>query len=200
MSGKIWLVSDTHWLHSNICVGTSSWTDKSGCRNFQTLQEHDETILENLNSLVMPEDILFHLGDFSVGSKSSYLNCTKQEAYRHFRTKIKCNKIFYIRGNHSLPKYDLDNLGIFEDSFDYHEFRYKSNFIVMSHFPFRSWNYMSKSSIHCYGHCHHTNYKDSIYGRSMDIGVDGNNFKPWLLEDVIEVLSSQISLKEGHHI
>lgn len=197
MNTKVYFCSDTHFSHYNLIRGTSSWENSIGCRDFDNVEDHDNLILENLNSVIMPDDTLYHLGDFTVGSMPKF---TKEDAYYHFRNRIKCRNIVYIRGNHSLKLDFLKEMNIFSSVHDYYELKYGNKFIVMSHYSFRTWNHMSKGSFMCFGHSHTQNYKDSMYGRSMDIGVDGNDFKPWLLDDVIEILKLQNTLKEGHHV
>lgn len=192
---KTFLCSDNHHGHSNLILGTSLWQDKSGCRNFQTVEEHDSTILDNINSVVQPEDTLWCLGDFSVGSRS--VGLSKEEAYIKYRNLIRCQDIKYIIGNHSLGKKRLRELGVFSEVHDYYELRYKKEFICMSHYPFFSWNSMSKGSYMLHGHVH-SNPK-RVVGRCCDVGLDGNNFKPYLLDDILEELRSQPVLTEGHH-
>ena len=99
MTNKIWTCSDTHFNHYNLIKGTSSWKDKSNCRDFNFVEDHDNLLLENINNVVMPEDTLYHLGDFTVGSMPKF---NKVDAYYHFRNRIKCRNIIYVRGNHSL--------------------------------------------------------------------------------------------------
>lgn len=197
---KTFLVSDTHIFHSNLCVGTTLWEDKSGCRDFKTVQEHDNLIIENINSMVAPEDTLYHLGDVSVGSKSSYINLSKEDACIEFCNRVRCKNIILIQGNHDLSLSRLNQLYVFKEVYKYYELYYKHNLICFFHHPIRSWNGMSNGNLHLYGHCHHKDWKNSLYGRSMDIGLDGNNFKPWLLDDVIEILRVQTVIEEGHHV
>lgn len=192
---RIFLTSDEHFSHSQIVRGTSTWEDKSGCRNFQTVQEHDSTILENINSVVRPEDTLWCLGDFSVGSRS--IGLSKEEAYIKYRSQIRCQDVKYIIGNHSLNKRRLRELGIFSEVHDYYELKYKKEMICLMHYPIDSWNEMSKSSYMFHGHIH-SNPRKTV-GRRCDVGLDGNNFKPYLLDDILEELRSQPVLTEGHH-
>ena len=35
----IWITSDTHYWHKNICLGSSVWQDKSECRDFNSPSE-----------------------------------------------------------------------------------------------------------------------------------------------------------------
>ena len=89
---NIWFVSDTHFMHKNICIGVSEWDDKAkSCRNFQTLEEMNELIINNINKYVKEDDILYHLGDWSFGGIDNICE---------FRKQIKCKNIYLVPGNH----------------------------------------------------------------------------------------------------
>lgn len=47
-----WITSDTHYNHTNICRGVSTWEDGRGTRDFQTLEEMNSTLVHNINSKV----------------------------------------------------------------------------------------------------------------------------------------------------
>ena len=55
-----WLVSDTHFSHANIL-------NLGDGRPFKDIQEHNEMIVHNWNSVVQPDDTVYHLGDVALG-------------------------------------------------------------------------------------------------------------------------------------
>ena len=89
------LISDTHFGHNNMCV----FKGKDGTANLRpwaNAQEMDEAMIENWNSVVKPNDKVYHLGDVVI-------------ARRHLQTLSRLNgdKIL-IKGNHDifkLPEY-----------------------------------------------------------------------------------------------
>lgn len=92
---NIYFSSDWHLFHKNICLGTSVWDDKEkNCRNFNTIEEMNDTIIKSINSRVGKDDILFHLGDLSFGGWENIWNSRKQ---------IVCEHIINILGNHDFP-------------------------------------------------------------------------------------------------
>ena len=93
---NIFFCSDPHYGHSGIVMGTSSWTDKSVCRPFQTIEDHDRELVNNINKTVGENDILFSLGDWSFGSYKTGENVTN---IRKFREQLSCKNIFLILGN-----------------------------------------------------------------------------------------------------
>lgn len=98
---NIWFTSDTHYHHKNIVKGVTSWVDSpehaggshstQNTRPFKTLEEHDQALVDNINKHVKPEDILYHLGDWSFGGIEQIWN---------FRKQLNCKNIHLIYGNH----------------------------------------------------------------------------------------------------
>lgn len=67
MAGNIWVISDTHFNHSNILT----FSDKVGkpVRDFPSVEDMNETMIDRWNSVVMPGDKVYHLGDVFFGDK-----------------------------------------------------------------------------------------------------------------------------------
>lgn len=61
MSQNIFLASDLHLSHSNIITFLDDKGDR--IRPFDSIQEHDETIIHNWNKVVRPSDKVYLLGD-----------------------------------------------------------------------------------------------------------------------------------------
>ena len=75
--------ADTHLGHTNII--------KYCNRPFKSTSEMDATIINNINEVVKSDDILYHLGDFSLGNPGYIIN---------YLERINCKKIRLILGNH----------------------------------------------------------------------------------------------------
>lgn len=90
---NIYFSSDFHFNHKNIVRGTSNWSDKSKCRNFNTLEEHDQTLIDNINKTVKENDILYFLGDFAFNGINNIWN---------FRKQLNVRTIHFIMGNHDI--------------------------------------------------------------------------------------------------
>lgn len=88
---EVYVCSDPHINHQNLVRGSSNWKDKTGCRNFNSLGEHNQVIIEGINNTVKEDDILYCLGDWSFGGIGSIW---------WFRKQIKCKDIRFIYGNH----------------------------------------------------------------------------------------------------
>ena len=77
-----YFISDTHFCHKNIL--------KYDDRPFSSIEEHDEALIANWNSVVRRNDAVYHLGDFGFAPVS-----TLEEIVRRLNGKIRL-----IRGNH----------------------------------------------------------------------------------------------------
>lgn len=137
---KIWFISDTHFGHTNVL--------KYCNRPFKSIQEHDEILIKNWNSVVKPGDTIYHLGDFGF---------TDRDKIKKILRRLMGNK-FFIRGNHDkVMKGEI--LDFFSGHGDYREIKVPDEemdlkqVIVMSHYPFESWNKRHHGAWHLHGHC-----------------------------------------------
>lgn len=201
---KLWFTSDTHYNHANICAATTQWTNATTLRKFDSLEHMNQALVDNINELVGQDDILFHLGDWSFGGF---------EQIEKFRSKIVCKNVHIITGNHDhhIESNREDCQSLFSSVNKYLELSVKwnvgtplmgeQNFILM-HFPIASWNNMSIGSIHLHGHVHLTEDQHIGKGRMMDVGVEGNDFRPIELKEVLKLLRPRpikSLLEEDHH-
>ena len=81
---SVFVVSDTHFQHQNI-IRFCDWS-----RPFDTVEEMNEAIVKNWNSVVSPDDTVYHLGDCFMGQLETV-------AKYGFRLN---GKIHVIPGNH----------------------------------------------------------------------------------------------------
>lgn len=196
---SIFFTSDTHFGHKNIVRGTSTWTDPSRCRDFDNMDEHNNRLVEQINAVVGTMDTLYHLGDWSFGGIENIWN---------FRKRINCQTIHLILGNHDhhiradkeLPNYNSEGSifaqEIFASVSDYKEVKLHGKYFVLSHYAHRVWNGSHKGIIHLYGHSHGT---IPDYGKSMDVGVDTNNLKPYSFNEIITIMESKGIEFPDHH-
>ena len=209
---KLFFTSDTHYNHKNICRGVSNWRNKEGfvpvaqTRDFEDLDKMNATIVNNINSVVGQNDILIHLGDWSFGGFDSI---------KEFRDRIVCQNIYLAYGNHDhhIQNNRQDIQSIFTKTFQYEvlQVKYPSKGkiignkyeFVIDHYPIASWHDMNNGRFHLFGHVHLPSNKKLMGGRSMDIGMDGNDLMPYVASDIIRMLSGRPvqanRLPQDHH-
>jgi calcineurin-like phosphoesterase family protein len=61
---KVFFTSDTHFNHANII--------KYCARPFSSVEEMNREMIDRWNSVVGPEDTVYHLGDFAMGKPSDW--------------------------------------------------------------------------------------------------------------------------------
>ena len=185
---KVWIVSDTHFGHKNICRGVTAWRLPDGSvpisqtRDFDSIGEMNEMIVNNINSVVGQDDVLIHLGDWSFGGF---------ENIKIFRDRIVCKEIHLILGNHDehIEKNRDGIQELFTSVNHYTKLMYKFETLVLMHYPIDSWDGLNKGHIHLHGHCHLPQQKVFGKGRRMDVGIDGNMFfMPYDLDNVIKIV------------
>jgi calcineurin-like phosphoesterase family protein len=198
---QLYFTSDTHYMHKNICRGTTSWSNADDfCRDFDTLDQMNDRIVNGINSIVGQDDILFHLGDWSFNGF---------ERIKEFRNRINCRNIHLILGNHD-HHIDRDREGVrglFASVNQYLELEVKGNDweqnYVLMHYPIVSWNKMNDGVIHLHGHVHLPANRRIGKGKTMDVGVDGNGLNPLHTSDIKRLMKDQ-PIKSGfefdHHI
>lgn len=187
---NIWFVGDTHFNHANLIRGSTTWKDKTDCRDFDSKEEHDKTIINNINKVVGVRDVLYHLGDFGMGNKQSVYD---------FRKQIKCPTIHYIIGNHdhaiknnSILKSDdgfVNARDLFNSVNDIVDKKINGINMVLCHFPFHSWHRKHYGSIHLYAHTHcELNY----HPQAMCVSIDCHpEFRPFSLTEIIHTLKTK---------
>lgn len=164
---NIFFTADLHMGHTNLI--------KNGVRHFKDCQEHDETIITNWNNVVKKQDLIYIAGDCVWGGDFSLLSCLNGQ-------KI------VIKGNHD-KKHDLNKAKSSNIINNWHYLKgitYKDNYIFMCHYPMLSWDRAFHESYCAFGHTHNT--LEITKGRSMDVGVDANNFTPIHIDDFINKL------------
>lgn len=189
---KYFFTSDTHFGHANII--------KYSNRPFDNVQEMDEALIANWNSVVSEDDFVYHLGDVSLTG----FNRTVEILNRLNGT------IFLVKGNHEKSvlrkSFTRDR---FEWIRDYAEIKIqdddakgRNQMICLFHYAARVWNKAHHGSWFLYGHSHDS--IDDNWGRSMDVGVDAayrilGEYRPFSYDEVKEILNSREHMAVDHH-
>lgn len=151
--------SDEHLGHDNI---------RKYChRPFQTVQEMDDTLIANHNSVVRSEDVVIHVGDFTLAPK---------EIAKRYIARLTGKHVF-IRGSHDRW---MEN-----DHTYLREFKINGQIVVACHYAMRVWPKSHYNSIQIYGHSH-SRLKPE--GKQWDVGVDNNHFFPVSFDQLMEIM------------
>lgn len=224
---KLFFISDTHYNHKNICRGTTSWDLKehgghNSVRDFDTLSQMNDAIVNDINAVVGPKDYLVHTGDWSFGGIQSIWE---------LRSRIVCENVILVLGNHDehidankiLPNIEQRDLpdrmrnGIYPDDDvlaqdifqgvygrlslsvrrpDGSKTRYEIN-----HFPWVVWDKAHHDRVQIYGHVH-GNYTHPH--RAIDVGIDNikklkGNFQPLSEKEIAKYMKGREYEQLSHH-
>jgi calcineurin-like phosphoesterase family protein len=177
----IWFTADSHFGHPGILIHQSARLNA-----FETVENMDAEIIAQFNSVLRPNDELYHLGDF----------CWQASRAGHYRQRLNVRKLHIVRGNHdssSLAKHCSTFNDMLCRKFQV-EGREHPVKIHMLHYPMLSWDALHHGGIHLYGHSH-GRYEDQLEAifpgrRAMDVGVDNiyRLYGMWRPISLLEIL------------
>ena len=173
-----WITSDPHLGHDNSHGGIVALCG----RPFDSIAHNDAEIISRNNQVVGPDDDVINLGDVAYRCSAQYVvECLHKTNGKH---KI-------LLGNHDKPLRQALKRGLLDNmiksgkleiwgTVDPNEWTTKrikldGYTVILSHHAHRTWPNAFRKAIHLYGHSHSN--LPSLY-RSMDVGVDDNNFYP----------------------
>jgi calcineurin-like phosphoesterase family protein len=200
-TGNVYITSDTHYGHKNIVRGVTNWRTQDGevpvdsTRDFQTIEQMNERLIDGINHFVGQDDTLIMLGDVSFGGF---------ENVGLFLDRLICKNIHLILGNHD---HHIENnrngiQGKFLSVQHYLEVKINGKDFVLCHYPLQSWHGMGKGVTHLHGHVHLPENRKFGQGKKMDVGVDGNGMDPYSIDEIIKIMDKRNSLPEmlgDHH-
>ena len=173
----IYFTADHHFGHKKISEYSK--------RPFTSVEEMDEVLIKNWNTIIKPEDTVYHLGDFTLGSSEVFLK---------YRQRL-FGDIYFVLGGHDtrwakgiflesvkfLPQLITQKIDKFE--------------ITLCHYPLLTWDKSHYGSLHLHGHCHGSIGKVGQAGNTekipnehngyrVDVGVDCWDYFPTTLEQI----------------
>lgn len=182
--GKDFYISDLHFGHYNII--------RYDNRPYNSVEEMDKALINNWNSVVSNDDVVWILGDISWYDDEKTAEIFKQ---------LKGIKVL-IKGNHDNIKSGSKISKCFTSVQDYAElYLNKKDKIVMCHYPMPFWNGQFRNSVHLYGHIHNSHQWNimenwlkelrqlqDIPTRAYNVGcmMPWMNYTPRTLEEIIE--------------
>lgn len=181
MSQNIWFTSDTHFGHNRAFIYEP--------RGFTNILDHDNTIIQNWNTLVQDDDNVYLLGDVMLGDNTYGLSCLSQ---------LK-GKIHIVRGNHCTDlRIELyKKCGNVVEVTEGQYLKVNGQNFYLCHYPTFTSNLENSAALkehilNLYGHTHQqTNfYKDIPF--MYHVGLDSHNCYPVSIERVLEDIKTKV--------
>ena len=179
---KVFFTSDTHFYHSNIINFCG--------RPFKNVEVMNETLIANWNSVVGPDDIIFHLGDFCLGGSAEWTNILNRLN----------GKIYLIVGNHDIKNLRQGYYSRFEHIAMQMHIEVGKQKIYLNHCPFLCYGGAYRDTWQLFGHVHTSKQNTGIdaprlhmlFPTQYDVGVDNNNFTPVSFEEIKRIIERQV--------
>lgn len=161
MTNRIYIISDTHFHHKKVIEFEKEH------RPFDSIEEHDETLVQNWNSTVNPKDTVYHLGDVYFGGRDNHHILGKLNGVKHL-----------IMGNH-----DCYPLGIYQKYFGKIFGACTFRGTIFTHVPIHPSQFENRFVGNIHGHLHSRKIDDPRYAC---VSVEQTGLKPILLQDVLD--------------
>jgi calcineurin-like phosphoesterase family protein len=189
---NLWFTSDTHFRHRAMAATGKGW------RPFATVEEHDETLIENWNRTVRPKDHIWHLGDVGMGEEEDTLNIIRRLN----------GHIHLIAGNHDpvwpghRNSYEHQRRwigeGLFESIQAFARRRVGDGNVMLSHMPYEGdhngqdrynqYRLRDQGSWLLHGHVHDA---WTVRGRQINVGVDKWNWRPVDINQLVAIMRNE---------
>lgn len=159
---NIFLISDTHFGHKNICLFNAP--DGGPLRPWNEPDEMDEAMIERWNKVVRPKDVVYHLGDVVINrrclSTVSKLNGDKR----------------LVLGNH-----DIFDHGDYLPYFKRLHGSHKLDDLLLTHIPVHEDSIAHWVKCNVHGHIHASDIHNPKY---FNVSVEMIDYTPISLEDL----------------
>ena len=178
---QIWITSDLHFGHNKDFIYKP--------RGFDSIEEHDKTIIENWNRLVQKEDIVYILGDLMLMDNDHGIGCIDQ---------LNGDKIIILGNHDSQSRIELyyNIPSIVEIGYGL-PMKYKGQPFYLSHYPTLTANEDEDKPLHrrvinlC-GHSHTDNpFLDYNKGLIYHCELDAHNNEPILLDNILREIQKK---------
>lgn len=198
----IYLTADHHFGHGNII----DYCD----RPFTDAEEMDRAMIEAWNSLVRPDDTVYHLGDFTLRGINKFTSVVERlnghtmivpggHDWRWIEQAHQENQLtkpLFHSGQQHMHNYDVvihNSLTAMKPPGYKMPDGEHNLFIVLCHYAMRVWDRWHYGSLHAYGHSH-SNLP--FQPCSLDVGVDNakkllGSYRPFSLDEFIKFATSK---------
>jgi calcineurin-like phosphoesterase family protein len=159
----VFFTSDTHFGHGG-ALGLYR-------RPFKSVAAMNEALVARWNEVVAPGDEIWHLGDFAIRQMP--------ETVAALLARLNGRK-HLVAGNNDPP--ETRALAGWASVEPYAEIEAEGRFVVLCHYPFRTWRRIDKGAINLHGHCHGAL---KPVKRQIDVGVDVWDYRPVTLNEIL---------------
>ena len=177
---QTYITADTHFGHKG--GAPNQGIIHHAARPWPTIEEHDEALIANYNSVVDRKDTVIIVGDFAWKNHAYYLN------------RLNGSKIL-VRGNHDDFSKKIESQ--FSSVHDILERKFNGQRIIFCHYPMRGWKGAATGSWMAHGHHHGTAVEDPG-SCCCDVGVDVWDYKPISIDTLALKMKRRLEYRAAH--
>lgn len=168
---SVFFIADLHLGHSNIFT---KWKTSSRYQAFDSIEEHDETILQNWNSVVTKRDVVWVLGDVGFNTKGKEI-LPKLNGIKHL-----------VMGNH-----DYYPIEFYTQHFNKvcGMVTYKKRFLL-THAPAHPFSVSERYVANIHGHIHDVEYGFPY----INVSAEHTDYTPRAWESILEEIKFRAHL------
>jgi calcineurin-like phosphoesterase family protein len=168
------LTSDSHFRHKNVIR-----YDK---RPFSSIEEMDEALINNWNSVVKHNHKVIHVGDLTLSNDLKYIDSILQRLN---------GQIYFVKGNHDVFLKRPNLHGRFEWIKDYFELNIESKKLIICHYPLLTWRSARRGAWMLHGHCHGSINQLNESCLRLDVGCVNFDYHPVSLRRIFEIMEAK---------
>lgn len=201
-ANRVWFTADQHFGHANII--------KFCERPYDYVEQMDDALIAKWNAVVGPEDVVFHLGDFTLGGTEvaeRYFGQVQgrigilanewhhdkrwidQHLYQYYPPRGIQVESGVVKSASGYGVELLPPMVVFE--MPWHKDGKHPLAITLCHYPLAEWDRKHYGAWHLHGHSHgkhQHNYKPDELAFILDVGVDAMGGFPINLGGVLEMM------------
>jgi len=173
---ETWFFSDAHFYHKRAIEMCN--------RPFSSLEEMNEGLIKNINSLVKKNDIFYYLGDLAFAGP---------EVVEKLFNRLN-GQWYYIIGNHDKwvsPNF-MKSINKIKWWGDQKDIKINGQYITLNHYMMNVWNKSHYGAWHLYGHSHF-DVSEHSNGKTMNVCADLINYFPVNFEQVKSYMETRPS-------
>jgi calcineurin-like phosphoesterase family protein len=155
-------------------------------RPFATTTAMDTAMVARWNEVVAAADEVWHLGDFAVRQSAARVG--------ELLDALPGTKHLIIGNNDGPATASLPQWASVQH---YAELEVDGIWLILCHYPLRSWNRMNRGALNLHGHSHG---RLAPLPRQVDVGVDCWDFRPVTLDQIRAHLRRRARLRSGRPI
>lgn len=182
---KIFYISDLHLCHKNII--------KLCNRPYSSVEEMNEDIVKNWNSIVSQDDEVRILGDVGFPKNNEdVINIISLVKRLNGKKRL-------VSGNHDFRLLKNEKFkSLFVEISDYMRVKDGGRDVVLSHYPMEEWDGFYRDFIHLYGHVHNNDVGLKCIKNRYNVGLEVLGYIPRTLDEIIDMnKADDLSDKNG---